>query len=135
MEDNVLFPSFVTSQGDTAPKLGENRPRAFVGFVTSQGDTAPKRPVHDRPQGMVLLPVRATLLQNLVHVSTPFLECFVTSQGDTAPKLRLGREDERAVLLPVRATLLQNRLPAVRVHHGFCYQSGRHCSKTDAQGP
>ena len=61
----ALAGRFITSQGDTAPKLVLTIMIASSGFITSQGDTAPKHNVR----------------------SNALLYGFITSQGDTAPKL------------------------------------------------
>ena len=62
--DNQPYARFITSQGDTAPKLLGGPLFAGLCFITSQGDTAPKQ-------------------SRVCHASQ---RCFITSQGDTAPK-------------------------------------------------
>ena len=78
--------SFITSQGDTAPKQDVEHARAVASFITSQGDTAPK--------------------PRLFSALRP--TCFITSQGDTAPKPIVKNVRLSIVSLPVRVTLLQN---------------------------
>ena len=80
-----------------------------MGVVTSQDDTAPKLAGMLAMNVGVLLPVRTTLLQNGFRTRT------------------LGT----SVLLPVRTTLLQNGKAMAPSVYMCCYQSGRHCSKTE----
>ena len=56
--------SFITSQGDTAPKPEVVARRYTSSFITSQGDTAPKLHDYRKANLKVSLPVRVTLLQN-----------------------------------------------------------------------
>ena len=56
--------SLITSQIDTAPKLGREDERPATRLITSQIDTAPKRFTNNRKKPA----------------------CLITSQIDTAPK-------------------------------------------------
>ena len=75
-----------TSQNVTAPKLNPPASRACSGLTTSQNVTAPKQIGCRDRQGRVWLPVRMSLLQNLVR----------------------GLRSVLVVWLPVRMSLLQN---------------------------
>ena len=78
------------------------------GAITSQNGTAPKLSTLGDLPGVVRLPVRTALLQNLVAFSP---EGYV-------------------VRLPVRTALLQNRSAGSQTNLKCDYQSERHCSKT-----
>ena len=94
--------SFITSQGDTAPKRAHTHGCRKSRFITSQGDTAPKR-----------------YLWGCKGYGS-----FITSQGDTAPKLIGKRDVGKTVSLPVRVTLLQNSDIERNNKFPFHYQSG-----------
>ena len=94
--------SFITSQGDTAPKRCAAQGACILRFITSQGDTAPK----------------------LEHVQLPLPLSFITSQGDTAPKRRAYAALRALASLPVRVTLLQNVRAPICGSAALHYQSG-----------